>query len=199
MLEEFVAGCSAGGFERIHERHFPPEQYAEDMRRFFTDGMVSHLAVGRPVELTAPFSPEYPANGSATLVDGIKGINDYWYSWLGWEAVDTAVTVDLGETREVRRLAADFLQVVASWVWLPVEVRWLTSLDGETWETAAVLTPRAEATRKDPFTERFECAFPARPARYVRMEVTGVKHCPAWHHGAGGDAWFFCDELMVFE
>jgi len=199
MLEEFVAGCEDGGFERIHERHSPPEKYAEDMRRFFDEGMVRHLAAGRPVELTVPFSPKYPANGRGTLVDGIKGINDYWYSWLGWEAVDTSVTVDLGETRQVRRLAADFLQVVASWVWLPAEVRWLTSLDGESWETAAVLTPRAEATRDDPFTERFACSFPARPVRYVRMEVTGIKHCPAWHHGSGGDAWFFCDEVMVFD
>jgi hypothetical protein len=199
MLEEFVAGCNAGGFERVHERHSPPDEYAEDMRRFFAEGMVDHLAAGRPVDLTVPFSPKYPANGIATLVDGIKGINDYWYSWLGWEAVDMALTVDLEETHEVSRLAADFLQVVASWVWLPVEVRWLTSPDGETWQPAATLSPQNPATRGDPFTERFECSFPARRVRYVRMEATSMKYCPSWHHGAGGDSWIFCDEVMVFE
>jgi len=198
VLAEFVAACEAGGFKRIHERHSPPAKYATDMQRFFAEGMVSHLAAGHPVALTVPFSPKYPANGLAPLVDGLKGINDYWFSWLGWEAVDTAMTVDLGESREVRRLAADFLQVVASWVWLPAEVRWSTSRDGETWQPAAALSPQNPATRPDPFTERFECSFGARPVRYVRMEVTGLKHCPAWHHGAGGDAWFFCDEVMVF-
>ncbi|MEN8008599.1 MAG: DUF4838 domain-containing protein, partial [Candidatus Krumholzibacteriota bacterium] len=156
MLETFVSGCNAGGFERVHERHSPPDDYGKDTRRFFAEGMVDHLAVGRPVDLTVPFSPKYPANGSATLVDGIKGINDYWYSWLGWEAVDMALDVDLEETREVSRLAADFLQVMGSWVWLPVEVRWSTSLDGETWEPAGVLRPSNPATRDDPFTERFE-------------------------------------------
>ncbi|MEN8008641.1 MAG: hypothetical protein ABFS42_16650, partial [Candidatus Krumholzibacteriota bacterium] len=100
--------------------------------------------------------------------------------------------------REVSRLAADFLQVMGSWVWLPVEVRWSTSLDGETWEPAGVLRPSNPATRDDPFTERFEIHFTPRPARYVRIEAKSMKHCPPWHHGAGGDAWIFCDEIMVF-
>ncbi|MEN8007430.1 MAG: DUF4838 domain-containing protein [Candidatus Krumholzibacteriota bacterium] len=197
-LEEFVAGCNAAGFERIHERHSPPDEYAENTRRFFAEGMAAHLAAGRSVELTVPFSPKYPANGVGTLVDVLRGTNDYRYNWLGWEAVDMAATVDLGKAREVDCLAAHFLQVVGSWVWLPVEVRWSTSLDGEHWEPAGVLRPSNPATRDDPFTERFENRFTARPARYVRIEAVNMKHCPAWHHGAGGDAWIFCDEIMVF-
>ncbi len=201
MLDAFVAGCEAAGFENVHERKSPPAVYGEGMRRFFREGMVAHLGVGRPVTLSVPQSPKYPADGIPTLVDGVKGTTDYRYSWLGWEAVDTSVTVDLGEVREISRVAADFLQVVMSWIWLPAEVRWLTSVDGETWEAAAVLEPREADTRKDAFTERFECWFmPApRKARYVRLEATSRKHCPPWHHAAGGDAWIFLDEVMVFE
>jgi len=198
-LEEFTAACNAGGYTAISERSYSPTAYREDMLRFFTDGMAYHLALDKPVQLAEPFNPKYPANGTATLVDGIKGINDYWYSWLGWEAVDMALTVDLEEVRPVSHLAADFLQVVASWVWLPTEVRWFTSLDGQTWEAEATLLPRNPAKRADPFFERFECSFPAHPVRYVRLEATSIKWCPAWHHGAGGDAWIFCDEVMVFK
>ncbi len=198
-LDEFLAGCAAADFRRVHERHSPPEEYAKGMRRFFDEGMIAHPAVGRPVALTEPQSPKYPANGIDTLVDGIKGTTDYRYNWLGWEAVDTTITVDLGETREVRRVAADFLQVVMSWIWLPTEVKWSTSRDGETWEPAGTARPRAEPTNRDLLIERFESTFPARPVRYVRMEVTGLKRCPSWHHVPGGDAWFFCDEVMVFE
>ncbi len=198
-LETFVAGCLEGGFETIHERNAPPEGYGERMRRFFAEGMVDHLAAGRPLAIGIPYSAKYPAKGDGTLVDGLKGINDYWFSWLGWKASDMSVTVDLEQTREVGRLAADFLQVVASWVWLPREVRWRVSTDGKSWETVAALTPENPERRGDPFVERFECRFPPRPARYVRLEATAAKHCPPWHHGAGGDAWIFCDEVMVFE
>lgn len=62
-----------------------------------------------------------------------------------------------------------------------------------------MLQPREATTRTDPFIERFECSFPTRSVSQVRMEVKGIMHCPAWHQGAGGDAWFFCDEVMVFQ
>ncbi|MEN8149787.1 MAG: DUF4838 domain-containing protein [Planctomycetota bacterium] len=197
MLDAFVAGCEAGGFERVHERESPPAEYGELTRRFFDEGMVSHLAAGRTVGLTVPFRDKWPANGITTLTDGLKGTTDYRYNWLGWEATDTTMTVDLGEVREVTGVGADFLQVIGSWIWLPLEVRWSTSVDGKTWEPAGTLTPKAPTTRDDFFTERFGAEFPPRKARYARMDVDGIQHCPDWHQGAGGDAWFFCDEIMV--
>ncbi len=199
MLNDFVADCNTADYETIHERNFPPEEYLLNTRRFFDEGMVNHLALGRAVDLTVPPSPKYSANGITTLVDGIKGINDYWYSWQGWEATDMDLTIDLGEIQDVSRVAADFLQVVASWIWLPTEVQWSTSQDGENWTVAGVLKPEAATTAPDRFVERFECSFPSRTVRFVRLEATSLKECPHWHSGAGGDAWMFCDEVMVFE
>jgi len=197
-LDRFVAGCETAGLTTLHERNYSPAAYKNDILKFFSQGMVNHLAQGKPVSFSVPFSSRYPASGANTLVDGIKGINDYKYSWLGWEATDMTLTVDIEETQQVSRLAADFLQVTASWTWLPREIIWSTSCDGNTWESAAILRPGNPEDRTDPFIERFECSFKPRLARYIRLKATGMKHCPDWHHGSGGDAWMFCDEVMVF-
>lgn len=34
-------------------------------------------------------------------------------------------------------------------------------------------------------------------ARYIRVDVEGVKICPHWHYGVGKVCWFFLDELIV--
>jgi hypothetical protein len=34
-------------------------------------------------------------------------------------------------------------------------------------------------------------------ARYIRVKAKNVGVCPEWHHGAGGKAWLFVDEIIV--
>ena len=34
-------------------------------------------------------------------------------------------------------------------------------------------------------------------ARYIRAVASNYGKLPAWHNGAGGDAWIFADELIV--
>ena len=34
-------------------------------------------------------------------------------------------------------------------------------------------------------------------ARYVRVQVEGVKICPEWHYGVGNPCWFFIDEVWI--
>jgi len=196
-LMTLTADCRQLGYHSMHERSYPPEQYREDMQTFFREGMVDHLAVGRSIAFEEPFNPKYPARGDRTLVDGLKGINDYFYSWLGWEAADMVATVDLQIVTDIQSVRADFLQVVGSWVWLPQEVRIQASTDGKRFDTLAVLRPQNPDTRPDPFIETFDFEFPGRAARYVRVEAIAAKTCPSWHHGAGQPSWIFCDELIV--
>ena len=34
-------------------------------------------------------------------------------------------------------------------------------------------------------------------ARYLRVRILHYGKLPAWHPGAGNDAWFFADEIIV--
>jgi hypothetical protein len=36
-----------------------------------------------------------------------------------------------------------------------------------------------------------------KPVRFVRFDIIGTKHNPAWHASAGGDSWVFLDEIIV--
>lgn len=34
-------------------------------------------------------------------------------------------------------------------------------------------------------------------ARYIKVRAKSMGLCPPWHHGAGGAAWLFADEVIV--
>jgi arylsulfatase A-like enzyme len=158
---------------------------------------VEHLAVGAAVSLSAPPNAKYAAGGAASLVDGRLGSEEFTDSpWLGFKGSDLEVLVDLGEPRPLTRLAVSFLQDQGSWIFLPSNVELALSVDGTDFE---VLSDEATAVEPDSTqrTTTRSTTFERRAARYVRLRATGVKTCPAWHRGAGGDAWLFVDELVV--
>jgi len=34
-------------------------------------------------------------------------------------------------------------------------------------------------------------------ARYIKVEIEGIKTCSSWHYGVGYPVWFFIDEVTV--
>jgi hypothetical protein len=105
-------------------------------------------------------------------------------------------TLDLGEAQPIRKITAGFLQQQGSWIFLPSRVTCSVSLDGTTWKALPDVTypsgPTAEVVVKD-------CTFKTGEikARYVRVVARSVGTCPAWHEGAGSNAWLFVDEIFA--
>jgi len=196
-LESFIVGCKKAGFTVLHERGYTPAMYRKDMTRYLEEGMLSHLAAGKEVTLGTPYSRKYEAGGAAALTDQRKGDLKYQYNWLGWEGSDMVATVDLERAMTIKEVRADFLQDIASWIWLPLELRISTSRDGEQYEQLAVLEPKTAAGREGACIESFRATSSGRTARFVRVEARACKSCPSWHHGAGGPSWIFCDEIIV--
>ena len=79
-------------------------------------------------------SEKYPVGGGAALTDGLKGINDYHFNWLGFEGPDMIAIIDLEEEKEIQSIETDFLQEIKSWVFLPEEVQYYSSIDAENFE-----------------------------------------------------------------
>lgn len=156
------------------------------------------LPNGWTVTLARPPAPQYSADGPVSLVDGLPGELDWRIGgWHGFENDDFEATVDLGEARPVRAAGGGFLQDVRSWIWMPKAVDVAISLDGTSWTT---LPPPAYAVAEDDYeVQRRELLARADGvrARYVRVRATTVGTCPAWHPGAGGDAWIFVDEIII--
>jgi arylsulfatase A-like enzyme len=166
-------------------------------RGFDRPDTIEHLAARKPVTLATAPSSRYPGTGASTLTDGLLGSRDVSDKrWLGFEADDLEAVVDLGEATDVSRIAADFLSVQRSWVFLPRVVEFAVSSDGDAWETVR----RTQLTvEEEPESSALMVSADVHtaPVRFIRVRATNVGECPDWHPGAGGDAWVFVDEIIV--
>ena len=149
--------------------------------------------------LSAKYAPQYAAAGDDTLIDGLRG-NDSFKTgrWQGFFGTDLDATVDLGEVREVRQVAMGFLQDTGSWIFMPRRIHVETSEDGVTFAAAGTVPATVPETESKATTTdyRLNLQTPQR-ARFVRVRVERYGKLPAWHAGAGGESWFFADEIIV--
>jgi hypothetical protein len=196
QLDHFVDTAQEQGVTRVTEWHTTPEEYRQRYREVLQRVPLDHLAVGREPSFTTPFSPKYPADGAATLTDGLRGPVDHRYGWIGWEGEHMEAVVDLGEPQALRRVRADFLHDVGSWIFLPLAVEVEVSNDGEQWQAAGRTEVTTDERAGGVRTESFAVDTTA-TARYVRVRAISPRTCPDWHGGAGGKAWIFADEIVV--
>jgi len=197
-LEKFIALCNKAGFTRLKEWHTTPDEYRASIERLFNLSMQKHLALHQPVTLKTDFSPKYPAGGAAALTNGIKGSREWNCNWLGFEKSDLDAVIDLGAVKPISMIKVDFIQDISSWIFLPKRVEYLVSQDGKNYKLAASIDNTVPENQEGVFIEPFNVDLPRTDARYIRVKADAVKVCPGWHIGAGGKAWIFVDEVMVF-
>ncbi len=197
-LEAFVAGAKAVGASHLDEMGTSPAAYGEEMEKFFSEGMSLHRGFGRPVRLTAGPSPKYPVGGAAALADGLRGTADYHCNWLGFEGEEMEAIIDLGRDTPVASISAHFLQDTNAWIWLPHAAEFSLSSNGADYEPVGLVFPRSDVKAEGTVVEDFRYAFEPRSARYVKVRTKSFLKCPAWHKGAGGPAWVFADEIVIY-
>jgi len=147
--------------------------------------------------ITAP-AQQYSGNGGLTLVDNIRGNQDFRVGgWLGFEKENFEAVVDLRESKEVSRLSAGFLQDENSWVFMPTQVEFFLSDDGVNYKSAGVVKNDLPWQKTGAFTRDFNLNITAAKARYVKVIGTNRGTCPEGHKGNPGAAWIFVDEITV--
>lgn len=161
--------------------------------------MVSHKAVGKPIEYSSQPDANYRQAGEQVLADGLQGGGIHSDGlWTGWQGEDLRATIDLKAPTPVNAISARFLQQSGSWILLPKAVRYSVSSDGKRWKRVRAQSFDVDAGNERRWVE--EVAFHAdKPliARYVRMEVDRYGMLPIGHNGAGHPAYFFVDEIVV--
>ncbi len=162
-----------------------------------TDSVLFHKAVFKDVKVTFP-STKYTAGGVRSLTDGLFGSLEHADGrWQGYEGVDFEAVIDLGKATDVSCAGARFLQKTGAWIFFPSRVSFALSLDGREFTPAgSFLVPQAGAM-EEPGVREWDCSFPVREARFVRVTALNIGTCPSWHPGAGGKSWLFVDELIV--
>lgn len=149
----------------------------------------NHLAKGKRVAYAtgSPYYPTYTAGGDSALTDGIHGgwnnSDKRWQGFIGRGGID--VCIDLEEEKEIKSIAADFMQLCEPGIYLPAEVEISASADSCTFHTLATIGHNV--VRDDTLSFKSYGWEGETKARYIRYRAIRGKQ--------GG--FMFTDEIVV--
>ncbi len=152
------------------------------------------LATAKTISFVTAPSKYYNSGGGFTLINGVKAtLPRKNNEWLGWSGFDMAATIDLGSEKEISEIEADFLKEELSWIYLPKEVVFLISKNGETFQNLGTLNDLLVEDNKSEVV----LGFKKQKARYVKIIAKNAGKIASGMPGAGEDSWLFCDEILV--
>lgn len=165
--------------------------------RGLQETFVSHLAVGKKIELLSTPAPQYSAGGKGALVNGVSGSSERYgdAEWLGFEGKDFSAIIELGELVAVSSLGLRFFNAPGQWIYPPKTVTVDVSEDGQTYFLAG-------RENLDVFREGKTIPVALRldtkgAVRFVRVTASVLGTIPAGRAGAGHAPWLFVDELVL--
>lgn len=152
-----------------------------------------HLGTGANIQLQQPPNTKYNA-GAQTLVNGMAGTHRYNDGqWLGFAGRDLEAVVDLGASKQIRRVGVNILNYHWQRMWEPAVFQVFTSPDGRQFtpvaETSAFPINGVNAVRL-PLSRPVE-------ARFVKFIARGKGVIPPGEYGAGGNGMLLADELII--
>lgn len=155
-------------------------------------------STAKSVEYTTPYHANYPAQGASALTDGLVGSSENFRDgfWQGFFGEDLEVVIDLGELQSFSKISTGFFQYNLSWIMLPKEVEYSSSIDGKNFETMYteqnLISAQAEGTFRHDFSYSSE-----QSARYIKVKAENYGTLPDWHPAAGAQSWLFVDEIII--
>lgn len=165
----------------------------------FSRELVPHKLLGANTTLAHPYHKSYSAGGANGLTDGVLGTTAFRDGqWQGYWGTDFVATFELPEAKTTNLLSAGFLQYNNAWIFLPTEVIFEVSMDGEHYEVLARVSQNKSPREKGEFKVYFPAEVPETTLRYLRVTAKNLGKCPPWHDAAGSDAWIFVDEILMY-
>jgi hexosaminidase len=159
---------------------------------------IVHKALASQVILKYPNSPRYNGSGKYSLVDGVKGSTNFADgNWKGFSKEDMVATIDLGKPVKINSIETDGIQDISSWVFLPKEVVFEVSSDGENYKTLGRVSHKIGSDVAEKITHDFILKKSAGNVRFIRVTSKNIGVCPKGHAGEGQAAWLFASEIIV--
>ncbi|MBS4013444.1 MAG: GH92 family glycosyl hydrolase [Bacteroidetes bacterium] len=155
------------------------------------------IDINRSIEIKSQWSPSYHAGGPEALIDGVRGASNWRLGgWHGYQATDFEAIVDLGKIQPINYLAAGFIQDIRSWIWMPKDVTFFVSKDGDAFTQVAKILNKIPSDDYDIYQEDLKANVNT-SARFIKVKATNYGKIPHWHLGAGGNAFIFIDEIII--
>lgn len=195
--EKFVQDCNRFGATNLEENGYKPEEFKAIIDHYVEKNTGINLAKNKSALLSPSSAKIYGGGTEEMLTDGMTGVLNYNYNWLGIEGSDMETEVDLEKVQQIDEIAVDFYFYPLSWIFLPSKVEFFVSNTGKKWTKVGEQlgdNPQllAKAMVKTYSVENIQIR-----ARYVKIVAHSLHVNPAWHRGAGQPCWIFADEIIV--
>lgn len=154
-------------------------------------------ATYQPIELILEPTDKYKFNGAITLVDGIKGSDNYASgAWLGFPG-DVEAIIDLGEETEIKRVGTNAVVDLNSWIMGSTGLNVSVSNDNKAFRDVAMKEIPAETDNSKKTVASYEVTFEPVKARYVKVTIKRTPALPKGHGGEGRAPFIFVDEIEI--
>ncbi len=150
------------------------------------------------IQIMSKYNPQYNAGGDEGLLDGIRGAKDWRKGyWQGFQGQNFEAIVDMGSAKKITEIKAGFLQDQRSWILMPKTVKFMGSTDGKNFELLSTASHQIKDNDNETILLDMAYQGAAKEFRYLKIIAENYGPLPAWHPGAGGEAFIFIDEIML--
>jgi predicted alpha-1,2-mannosidase len=150
------------------------------------------------VKILSKYISQYTGGGDEGLIDGIRGTTNFAAgAWQGYQGQDFVAVIDLQREIEIKELGGGFLQVARSWIWMPTRIEFEASSDGVNFRPIAEIKTDVAPENMENTARDYRTEIARTRARFIRVKARNLGKIPAWHPGAGGDAYIFVDEIFI--
>ncbi|MCD6346913.1 MAG: DUF4838 domain-containing protein [Bacteroidales bacterium] len=196
MLDDFINTCRLIHVNSISEGGLRPEDYYQASKRFIDVQIDGNLAFRKKVTASLLPSQKYSKGDITYLTNGVQGASDYKVHWLGWEAQDFSLTLDLDRLQAADSIMISSLYDPKSWIFHPRSVACSVSEDGKAFRSLGIVKVEGDQ-RNEPVTRSYSFPSSGGEIRFIRFDIKGTLQNPRWHPSAGGKSWVFIDEIVV--
>lgn len=146
---------------------------------------------------------QYTAGGPMAMVNGINGDVDWRRGhWVGIQGMDAELRIRANRAVKAQKMSVGLIKDIGAWIALPKSVAVWTRSGSEEWLFWGEVDLSAEALR-DSAPQRRDITFAPKEADIVEIKEIKIVFKNAgllekWHPGAGGESFFFTDEVRVY-
>lgn len=195
-LEMFYQTGLQSNVDLINESGLRLEQYYHATKRFIDVQVAGNHAFKKTISADPSPSDKYSGGDLTLLTNGVRGANDFKVHWLGWEARDFTLVLDIGELVQASVIEISTLYDPKSWIMHPASVHCDISVNAV--DFIPIGMQLTEGVQQNEAVNKVFSFDPAkRHFRYVRFKVKGTLRLFDWHPSAGGGSWVFIDEIVV--
>ncbi|MEE9407859.1 MAG: GH92 family glycosyl hydrolase [Polaribacter sp.] len=152
------------------------------------------------VILENKYANQYNGGGANALIDGIVGAEDFRTgTWQGYFDTDLVAIVDLGKIKYITEIGINCLEDQRSWIFLPTEIDFLTSIDGVNFTSITKRKFEKVQSKENVTIEESRITIKPKKVRYIKIIAKKLGKLPKWHLGYkhDGRSWLFVDEIQI--